>query len=627
MSRSTASSCPSTIPTSRRPNGYKTPASTRYSPTASATVTRTTTTARPAAAGDADCPFFYGDQDILVRSPWNSLIGDPRVAGPYFNEYGTQFYGGDLQGLIDKLDYLQDLGIDTLYLTPIFDGQSNHRYDTDNYLEIDPALGTTADFQALMAELDARGMYIILDGVFNHTSSDSLYFDRYHRYAGDGACESLGSTYRPWFVFFNNDAPCGAGDYEGWFGFDSLAVLQDGNADARDFIYRDEDSVVDYWYEQGAAGWRFDVADEISHNWWRDFRPYAKASNGDGPLVGEVWPDASAFLLGDQLDSVMNYRFRKNTLGFARGVDWNDNDNNGSNEIVGLTPSQFDRALKSVREDYPPQATAAMLNLLDSHDTNRALYVLTLLGDSGLTEAKERLALSALFQFTYVGAPMVYYGDEIALDSPSLANGVNGPEDDPYNRAPYPWEDEGGDTGIYGPADADVLDTYTTLANLRQNREALRTGDFVTLLTGDTSASGADNNTFAFARDGATETAIVALNNGSGSNSAVIDVSAFYSNGDELEDKLTGDLYTVSGGNVSLTLRGPLRRRPACRFSPHRLPSRRSLSGLLRPIRGRSAATWAALRFRQAAATRRSTPSARTITPSAKPTWAGGSRP
>ncbi len=501
------------------------------------------------------CPTFYGSETPIAHTTWNESIYDPRQPGPYFNAYGNQFFGGDLQGITQQLDYLQSLGIDTLYLTPIFLARSNHRYDTDDYLTVDPALGGDAAFQALVTELEQRGMYLILDGVFNHTSSDSLYFDRYGRYPSDGACESLASTYRPWYVFFNSNTPCGSGDYEGWFGFDSLAVLLDGNSAVRDFIYRTPgNNVVEHWYTQGANGWRFDVADEISHNWWRDFRPYAKTDNAQGPLVGEVWYDASQFLLGDQLDAVMNYRFRKNILGFARGVNWNDNDNNGSNFITGLTPSQFDHALQAVREDYPPQATAAMLNLVSSHDTNRTLYVLTLLGDTGLTEAKERLRLTALFQFTYLGAPMVYYGDEAGIDSPSLANGVNGPEDDPYNRAPYPWADEGGDTDVYGPADSSLINTYSQLAHLRKEHVALRTGAFATLLTGDTTTSGSDNNTYAFARSGGGETAVIALNNGSGSNSADIPVSTYFADGTQLQDALSGTIYTVSGGTVSVTL-------------------------------------------------------------------------
>jgi glycosidase len=502
------------------------------------------------------CPTFYGDQTPLPRSPWNVAIGDPRQPGEFQNEYGTQFYGGDLAGIRTKLDYLQSLGIDALYLNPIFKARSNHRYDTDDFLEVDPALGGDTALAALVEETERRGMRLIFDGVFNHSSSDSRYFDRYHRYSPppEGGCESVSSVYRSWYSFFGS-GPCDGQSYEAWFGFDSLPVFQDGSADVRFFFYRDtNDSVTKHWFDRGAAGWRFDVANEISHNWWHDYRPFARGYKSDGPLIGEIWPDASQYLAGDQLDSVMNYRFRKNVLGFARGFNWVDNDNNGSNPIVGLTPSQFDRALKSVREDYPAQATAAMLNLLDSHDTNRALYVLTLIGDSGLVEAKERLKLSALFQFTYPGAPMVYYGDEGALNSPALANGPNGPEDDPYNRAPYPWADEAGDQNVYGPIDNSVLSFYTTLAHLRKQFTSLREGSFETLLTGDTTAAGSDNNTYAFARVAGAEKAIVVLNNGSASNAASIGVASYFADGAQLQDALSGNTFTVSGGVVNITL-------------------------------------------------------------------------
>ncbi|HEX8354720.1 MAG TPA: glycoside hydrolase family 13 protein, partial [Pyrinomonadaceae bacterium] len=500
------------------------------------------------------CPTFYGDQTPLLREPWNTAIGDPRQPGPYQNQYGTQFFGGDLKGIELKLDYLQSLGVDTIYLNPIFKARSNHRYDTDDFLEVDPALGGDAALASLASEAERRGMRLIFDGVFNHSSSDSVYFDRYHRYASDGACESVSSPYRGWYNFFNSNTPCTYTDYESWFGFDSLPVFNE-SAGVRDFFYRaPADNVTKHWYERGAAGWRFDVANEISHNWWHEYRPYAKGYKADGPLVGEIWEDASQYLAGDQLDSVMNYRFRKNVLGFARGAGWSDNDNFGGNQIIPLTPSQFDRALRSVREDYPAQATAAMLNLLDSHDTNRSLYVLTVLGDDGVTEAKQRLKLSALFQFTYPGAPMVYYGDEGALDSPSLGSGVNGPEDDPYNRAPFPWEDEAGDPGVYGPADAGVRDFYTRLGHMRKQFAALREGSFETLLTGDTTPSASDDNTYAFARVSGAERAVVALNNGAGPNTASVPVAAHFADGASLVDVLTGTAYTVGGGHVAVTL-------------------------------------------------------------------------
>ena len=199
-------------------------------------------------------------------------------------------------------------------------------------------------------------------------------------------------------------------------------------------------------------------------------------TTSNGPLIGEIWPNASQWLAGDQMDAVMNYRFRKNITGFVRNAEWHDDNNNGTNDIPGLTPSQFDNAIRAVRDDYPPQATAAMLNLLDSHDVNRALYVMTETGDTGLVQAKQRLELAALFQFTYVGAPMVYYGDEVAVNSPSLASSSNGPIGDPYTRPPYPWTDQPGDPTIYGPPDTSVQSYYTTLAHLRKQYPVLRSG-------------------------------------------------------------------------------------------------------------------------------------------------------
>ena len=238
-------------------------------------------------------------------------------------------------------------------------------------MHIDPALGGDGAFTALQTEMNRRGMQVILDGVFNHASSDGMYFDRYHRYASDGACESLSSTWRSWFHFNDNNVPCSTADYPGWFGFDSLPTFDHTNPAVKDFFYRGANNVTQYWYGQGANGWRFDVADDgnFPHAWWVDYRTFAKQYNLNGPLVGEIWPNASQWLAGDQMDSVMNYRFRKNVTGFVRNADWSDNNNNGTNYIPGLTPSQFDHALRAVRDDYPTQATAAMLNLLDSHDT------------------------------------------------------------------------------------------------------------------------------------------------------------------------------------------------------------------------------------------------------------------
>lgn len=507
------------------------------------------------------CPSLYGapTSSNIIHTTWNETMRDPRQAPIDNNAYGSQFYGGDLKGVEDKLDYIKNLGFDTIYFTPIFAGRSNHGYDTDDYKTIAPQLGGNAAFQSLVAAANARGMKIIADGVFNHVSQDSFYMDYYGRYPSDGGCESFSSPYRSWFTWNANatSVPCLYTHYNGWFGFGGLPELTE-NTEVRDYIYRTPNTnVTQYWLNNGVSGWRFDVADNISHDWWADYRGYAKNYNPNAPLIGEVWQDASSFLLGNQLDSVMNYRFRKNILGFARGVDWADNDNQGSDRIIGLVPSQFNRAMLAVREDYPLPAQMAMLNLLDSHDTNRALYVLSVLGESQ-SQTKDRLKLAAIFQFTYIGSPMVYYGDEAGINAPSLANNSNGlPEDDPYNRAPYPWSDEAGNTSVYGPSDSSLISFYSTLGSIRRSNVALRTGSFQELLMGDITASATDNNTYAFARISGTNKVIVAMNNGTTSNTISIPVSNYFTDGTVLNDLLntaTNATFTVSGGNINLTL-------------------------------------------------------------------------
>ena len=521
------------------------------------------------AGNTTGCPSLYGNPTTanIIQPTWNSTMVDPRATNNN-NAFSAQFYGGDLKGVQDKLDYIKNLGFNTIYLNPIFKARSNHRYDADDYMAIAPELGGDAAFDNLVAAANSRGMKLILDGVWNHMSQDSEYFDYYHRIAGDnGACESLTSPYRSFFIFNNNNTPCQYRpdlnppqvDYSGWFGFGGLPEFQENDA-VKDFFYRaTTDNVTKHWYDRGAGGWRFDVAPDISHQWWNEYRGYAKTYKSDGPLIGEIFADASQYLAGDQFDSVMNYRFRRNVLGFARGFDFEDADNSGNLKIVGLTPSQFNRSMMAIREDYPLPAQQAMLNLIDSHDTNRALFVLKNSFESQ-TEAKERQKLAAIFQFTYIGAPMVYYGDEAGINAPSTGNNGGGlSEDDPYNRAPYPWADEAGNQNAYGPVDSSVVNFYTTLGRLRRSYAALRTGSFAPVLMGDLTASATDNNTFAFARVDATNKIIVVMNNGTTSNTATIPVGAYFADGTSLTDALGNSsfaptAFTVSGGNITITI-------------------------------------------------------------------------
>lgn len=513
------------------------------------------------AGSTTGCPVHYESQQAFTYGQWNMRICDPRNQNSgCYNQFGNQFYGGDLAGVRNELDYIQSLGFDTIYMNPIFSARSYHRYDTDNYLHVDPALGGDAAFASLSTELERRGMQMILDGVFNHASSDGMYFDRYDRYDGTppnrGACLSLASQWRTWFNFTDKNVPCQSSDYIGWFGFDSLLPFNHTVDKVKDFFYRAPGNVTQYWYGRGASGWRFDVPDDdnFPHAWWADYRAHAKSYNSNGALIGEIWQNASQWLAGDQMDSAMDYRFRKNIIGFVRNAEWHDDNNNGTNDIPGLTPSQFDNAIRAVRDDYPPQATAAMLNLLDSHDVNRALYVMTEPTDTGLVQAKQRLELAALFQFTYMGAPMVYYGDEVAVNSPSPANSNNGPIGDPYTRPPYPWLDQPGDPTIYGPPDTRVQSYYTVLAHLRKQYPVLRKGSFVTLLTGDTQQASTAPNTYAYARVLNGQAALIAMNNGSARNRASVPVNGLFPDGTQLQDAPSGAKYSVRGGQVAITL-------------------------------------------------------------------------
>jgi glycosidase len=495
----------------------------------------------------AGCPVYYGDVQATLHPTWNEPVEDPHSSGIW----NRDFFGGDLAGVQQKLDYLQRLGVTTVYLNPIFTARSNHRYDTDDYMQVDPALGGDAALASLVTAVQARHMHLILDGVFNHASSDSRYFDRYHRYPADGACESLTSPYRSWFAFTSATVPCGSGDYESFYGIDTLPQFAHDDPAVRGFFYRaGAGSVLGRWDQAGAAGWRFDAAFAIDHGWWRDLRTYAKSYASDGPLIGEVWDDASQYLLGDQLDSVMNYRFAQGVLGFVRSADWSDD----VGYTEASTPSQLDHALHAQREDYPPAALAAMLNLIDSHDTNRALFMYTEPGDHGLVEAKQRLRLASLLQFTYLGAPMVLYGDEAAIDAPALTAGPNGPNHDPYVRAPYPWADQSGDASVYGPADGAMIAWYQRLAQLRSAHPALRSGSYTTLLTGDTTPDPHDDGVFAFARASAHDAAVIMLNKSSASDSARFAVGRWFADRTRLTDALTGAHVVVTGGYVRVTL-------------------------------------------------------------------------
>lgn len=452
---------------------------------------------------------------------------------------GRDFFGGDLAGITAKLDDLADLGVTVLYLNPIFAAPSNHRYDTSSYDVVDPDLGTQEDFNRLVSEASARGIRILLDGVFNHVSSDSPWFDRQRRFAETGACEAADSPYRAWFTFreplANEPAPCaasGAGTddtyYVGWFGFDTIPeVIEQPNVYD---LFVGDDGVVRRWVRSGTAGWRLDVMDNLTDGFMRKIRAAVKQTDPDALVLGEQWGDSSNWLLGDEADSTMNYRFRRASIGLING-DTADLDG----AIPGLAPSEFAARMDALREDYPAPAFDALLNLVDSHDTTRILWTLTPGNDdpavkesaSGLAEGKAKLRLVAALQLTWPGMASIYYGTEAGLTG----------HDDPDDRRPYPWDD----------VDTSLRDWYRDLGQLRGDHVALREGDLRFVLADD------DAGTLGYIRRTNDEAAVVVLNQAKVERTVEVKVGGIVPDG-PLSDGLTGAKATVQDGRLTATV-------------------------------------------------------------------------
>ncbi len=512
--------------------------------------------------------WFYPEErgHAFPMTPWNTIVPDPIPEEPaanpdWYGTFGSTFYGGDLQGVQEKLDYLQALGVTTIYFNPIFDSPSNHRYDGRDYRQVDGALAAAGDpaasnqlFADLAAEVKARGMHIILDGVPNHTSSDSPLFDRYGRHATPGACKSKDSPYRAWY-FLTPARPAGSGvcagdaNYSAWAGFSTLPQVDTANEEVVD-NWLGEDGIITTWLRTpGVDGWRIDVVPDVvlvNPVFFELLRTAAKAANPQALLISETWQerDARLRLLGDEFDSSMNYRFRQAVLGFLRGSDFSDNDGT----IAALTPSQFDAALRAVQEDYPPAAFAAAMNLISSHDVNRAVYVLDSAGVDRLAqtpidnfaEGRRRLALAALLQFTLPGAPTIYYGDEVGL----TGFGSDPLRDDPYNRQPYPWADAAGysDLPEWRKADAELLAFYQQLGKLRGEHSFLRTGTWDTLLSDD------EQGLYIFGRQDGSGAALVAVNRSNEAATATLDVSGYLPVPAALTDALDSQAGSVTSG-------------------------------------------------------------------------------
>ncbi len=531
--------------------------------------------------------FFYDEPGGTVyrslTTDWNTPICDPRETGDCAGTYSKNFYGGDLSGLISKLDYLQELGVNTIYLNPIFESPSNHGYDTSDYMAINPMFGEPAEFFALVTALDSRGMHLILDGVFNHVSSDSIYFDRYSNFDEVGACESNTSPYRAWFYFtdvpagtgpcMGSDGTLGGATYESWWGYDSLPKLNSANPEVRALIWDYESdalATVAGYYMQYADGWRLDVGADVdpgtindpSNDYWEGFRNTVTYVNSDGYITGEEWGIANSWLLGGEWDAVMNYQFSSAVLSLWRDSTFTDNDHNSGSsagELAPITMSQFDERILNLQERYAPEALAAMLNLFGSHDTSRALFMLdhnTYQNDPTLyqnpdydwSDAISRLKGAVAVQMTMPGAPTIYYGDEVGLVGPMAYAGGKW-EDDPYNRQPFPWLDASG-TPFYTrlqsqTAQDELYDYYATLATARNEHVALRTGDYRTLLVDN------ENALYAYGRHiPAYGLAIVVINRSSDQQQVSLNVDGYMPYSTNLTDVLSTNTYTISTNGV-----------------------------------------------------------------------------
>lgn len=520
--------------------------------------------------------WIYG-APVAFRT-WDQPVCDP-LRPPCLGMASTQFYGGDLQGVIDQLDYLQSLGVTALYFNPIFQAASNHRYDTQNYLLIDPRLGDLSVFETLIAEADRRGMRVILDGVFNHTSSDSPYFDFYHRWSTSGACESDVSPYRAWYLLPDAGSPgqdthhliqhCQPGNlsYEAWSGHGSMPKLNAKSAAMRNYFYRGGGGAVGpYWAHEGVSGWRLDVGDAVdggplrdpANGFWSNFRNTIRAVEPDSVLIGEFWGNATPWLLGQDWDSVMNYRLRSLLLAwmFDRcqgsgcdlgGARFMDGDSNPASVLGAIEPaseSHFVRRLASLQEDTPPPAWGAMMNLLDSHDTSRILFLLKKCSLESATDAVQKLKFLAMFLYSYPGAPTIYYGDEAGLQPDDVWDGQSW-KDDPYNRAPYPWPDRG------LSRDEGLLQYFQALGQTRKTLPVLAHGSFSVVAVDDV------RRLLVFKRTLPGSEVWSVLHRGALAETVRLDVTATLPNSTWLRDAQSGQRWQVMNGFLDLgTMQG-----------------------------------------------------------------------
>ena len=397
----------------------------------------------------------------ILRDDWNGTpIFEPNEQGQVMN---NDFFGGDLKGIEDKLPYLSKLGVTAIYLNPIFKAYSNHRYDTGNYMEIDQLLGTIDDFKSLISSADKYGIKLILDGVFNHTGDDSIYFNRYGNYNSVGAYQSKDSKYFSWYNFI--DYP---NKYDAWWGIKTLPAVNESNEDYLEYI-TGENGVISHYTKLGVGGWRLDVVDELPTEFVRKIRQAVKRENKNAIIIGEVWEDASnkiaygvrrEYFQGLELDSVMNYPLKNAIIDFVR--------NGNVDNLLKVIYEQIDH--------YPQMVLHSLMNILSTHDTMRLITAVagkdlsgaskkemsvTSISKDDLPKAKLMVKVASLLQYTLCGVPCIYYGDETGMQGYI----------DPLNRRCYPW----------GSEDDELVSWYEFLGRLRKEYSALKNGSYETL--------------------------------------------------------------------------------------------------------------------------------------------------
>ena len=425
-------------------------------------------------------------QDAVYRDDWGGTPHyKPNEEGLVLN---NDFFGGDLYGILEKLPYLEKLGVTCIYLSPVFDAVSNHKYDTGDYMSIDEAFGGDEAFELLCAEALKRGIRIILDGVFNHVGADSRYFNKYGRYEAPGAWQGEHSQYYDWFEFYDGNK------YNSWWGIELLPATNKSSEGFRDHICG-ENGVIAHWTKKGVAGWRLDVVDELPDIFLYPLCSAIKRENSSALIAGEVWEDASnkvaygvrrRYFLGGQLDSVTNYPLKDAIITFVRDGD----------------APRLSAVVASLCQNYPDYVLNSLMNILGTHDTMR---ILTILGGTDfpqdkdsmenysldgqqLEKGKKSLKLAAMLQFTLPGVPCVYYGDEAGMEGCI----------DPFNRRCYPWGNE----------DVGLIEWYTALSALRKAHNCFKDGKFELVE--------AHTGLFAFTRGQEHDRILIAVNASSG---------------------------------------------------------------------------------------------------------------